>query len=81
MERTGHSSSRAALIYLHSTSDVSAPWPTLLPTALAQNLTRLRVARVWHDRLDAVWLCKLAERGMLRPSFVSPPWQRELRDL
>jgi len=33
------------------------------------------------DRLDAVWLGKLAERGMLRPSFVPPPWQRELRDL
>jgi len=32
-------------------------------------------------RLDAVWLCKRAERGMLRPSFVPPPWQRELRDL
>jgi transposase len=33
------------------------------------------------DRLDAVWLAKLAERGMLRASFVPPPWQRELRDL
>jgi transposase len=33
------------------------------------------------DRLDAVWLCKLAERGMLRPSLIPPPWQRELRDL
>lgn len=33
------------------------------------------------DRLDAVWLAKLAERGMLRPSLVPPPWQRELRDL
>ena len=33
------------------------------------------------DKLDAVWLAKLAERGMLRPSFVPPPWQRELRDL
>lgn len=33
------------------------------------------------DRLDAVWLGKLAERGMLRPSFVPPPSQRELRDL
>jgi transposase len=33
------------------------------------------------DRLDAVWLCKLAERGMLRPSFIPPPWQRQLRDL
>ena len=25
------------------------------------------------DTLDAVWLCKLAERQMLRPSFVPPP--------
>ena len=33
------------------------------------------------DKLDAIWLCKLAERGMLRPSLVPPPWQRELRDL
>ena len=33
------------------------------------------------DRLDAIWLAKLAERGMLRLSFVPPPWQRELRDL
>jgi transposase len=33
------------------------------------------------DKLDAIWLAKLAERGMLRPSFIPPPWQRELRDL
>jgi transposase len=33
------------------------------------------------DRLDAVWLCKLAERGMLRPSFVPPAAIRRLRDL
>src|SRR3954453_8472174 len=33
------------------------------------------------DRLDAVWLCKVAERPMLRPSFVPPPAIRELRDL
>ena len=33
------------------------------------------------DRLDAVWLCKLAERQMLRPSFVPPPPIRRLRDL
>ena len=24
------------------------------------------------DKLDAVWLCKVAERQMLRPSFVPP---------
>jgi transposase len=33
------------------------------------------------DTLDAVWLAKLAERGMLRPSFVPPPAIRRLRDL
>jgi transposase len=33
------------------------------------------------DRLDSVWLCKLAERGMLRPSFVPPEPIRRLRDL
>lgn len=33
------------------------------------------------DRLDAVWLCKVAERQMLRPSFVPPPEIRRLRDV
>ena len=33
------------------------------------------------DRLDAVWLCKVAERQMLRPSFVPPGDIRRLRDL
>ena len=32
------------------------------------------------DRLDAVWLCKVAERGMLRPSFVPPADIRRLRN-
>jgi len=33
------------------------------------------------DVLDSVWLCKVAERQMLRPSFVPPRDIRELRDL
>jgi transposase len=33
------------------------------------------------DTLDAVWLAKLAERQMLRPSLVPPPPLRRLRDL
>ena len=37
--------------------------------------------RAKTGKLDAIWLAKLAERGMLRPSFIPPPWQRELRDL
>jgi len=32
-------------------------------------------------KLDAVWLCKVAERQMLRPSFVPAPPIRQLRDL
>jgi transposase len=32
------------------------------------------------DKLDAVWLAKLTERGMLRPSFVPPREIRQLRD-
>jgi len=33
------------------------------------------------DKLDAIWLCKVAERQMLRPSFVPPVEIRLLRDL
>jgi len=33
------------------------------------------------DKIDAVWLCKVGERGMLRASFVPPPPIRVLRDL
>ena len=33
------------------------------------------------DKLDAVWLAKVAERQMIRPSFVPPPQIRQLRDV
>lgn len=33
------------------------------------------------DKLDAVWLAKLAECGMVRASFVPPKPVRQLRDL
>jgi transposase len=33
------------------------------------------------DKLDAVWLAKVAERQMIRPSFVPPPEIRRLRDV
>jgi transposase len=33
------------------------------------------------DKLDAVWLAKVAERQMIRPSFVPPPEIRRLRDI
>jgi len=34
-----------------------------------------------EDRLDCQWLARLAEMGLLRPSFVPPPEIRALRDL
>ena len=34
-----------------------------------------------EDRADAVWLAKVAERGMCWPSLVQPPEIRRLRDL
>lgn len=33
------------------------------------------------DKLDCIWLCKVAERQMIRPSFVPPPEIRQLRDV
>ena len=33
------------------------------------------------DKLDAIWLAKVVERGMCRPSFVPPKPIRQLRDL
>jgi transposase len=33
------------------------------------------------DVQDAAWICQLVEHGLLRPSFVPPRPQRELRDL
>ncbi|MGO4189845.1 IS110 family transposase [Pseudarthrobacter sp. TAF60_1] len=33
------------------------------------------------DVLDSVWLCKVAERQMIRPSFVPPAPIRQLRDM
>ena len=33
------------------------------------------------DKIDAVWLAKVTERQMIRPSFVPPPEIRQLRDL
>ena len=37
--------------------------------------------RAKTDRADAVWLAKVAERGMCRPSLAHPPEIRRLRDL
>jgi len=69
-----------------STSDYWRIWFYLLEAAgLDVQLVNAREARNMpgrpkSDKLDAVWLAKLTERGMLRPSFVPPEEIRQLRD-
>ena len=46
----------------------------------ARNMKSVRGGRK-RDALDAVWLCKVAERQMLRESLVWRKRMRQLRDL
>ena len=73
-------------VTIESTSDYWRPFFYLLEAAgLAVQLVNARdvknaPGRPKTDKLDAVWLAKLTERGMLRPSFVPPAEIRQLRD-
>jgi transposase len=73
-------------VTLESTSDYWRIWFYLLEAAgLDVQLVRAQdvkqaPGRPKSDKLDAVWLAKLTERGMLRPSFVPPAQIRQLRD-
>ena len=75
------------LVVMESTSDYWRPWYYLLESAgLQVRLVNSRHARQLAgrpktDRLDAQWIARLAEMGLLRPSFVPPPEIRALRDL
>jgi transposase len=74
-------------VVVESTSDYWRPFVYLLEAQGLQvwlvNARHVRQApgRPKTDKLDAVWLAKLTERGMLRPSFVPPAPIRQLRDL
>jgi transposase len=73
-------------VVVESTSDYWRPFVYLLEArGLVVWLVNARdvkhlPGRPKTDKLDAVWLCKLNERGMLRPSFVPPAQIRRLRD-
>src|ERR687897_713945 len=73
-------------VTVESTSDYWRPFLYLLEAAgLSVQLVNAREVknvpgRPKTDKLDAVWLAKLTERGMLRPSFVPPTEIRQLRD-
>jgi transposase len=77
---------RIEKVTLESTSDYWRIWFYLLEAAgLEVQLVRAAdvkqaPGRPKSDKLDAVWLAKLTERGMLRPSFVPPAEIRQLRD-
>ena len=92
--RRGHRTGRAALVELgiervtvESTSDYWRIWYYLLEAAgLSVQLVNARdvknvPGRPKTDKLDAVWLAKLTEKGLLRPSRSCRPAPiRQLRD-
>ena len=73
-------------VTVESTSDYWRIWYYLLEAAgLDVQLVNARdvknvPGRPKSDKLDAVWLAKLTEKGLLRPSFVPPEPIRQLRD-
>jgi transposase len=77
---------RVEKVTLEATSDYWRIWFYLLEAAGLDvqlvNAREVKAApgRPKTDKLDAVWLAKLTERGMLRPSFVPPAEIRRLRD-
>jgi transposase len=77
---------RIERVTVESTSDYWRIWYYLLEAAgLSVQLVNARdvknvPGRSKTDKLDAVWLAKLTEKGLLRPSFVPPAPVRELRD-
>jgi transposase len=77
---------RVERVTLEATSDYWRIWFYLLEAAGLEvqlvNAREVKAApgRPKTDKLDAVWLAKLTERGMLRPSFVPPAQIRRLRD-
>lgn len=77
---------RVERVVLEATSDYWRPFFYLLETrGLTVWLVDARQVkqvpgRPKTDKIDAVWLAKLNERGMLRPCFVPPVEIRVLRD-
>jgi transposase len=75
------------LVVMESTGVFWRPWFFLLEArGLKVWLVNARdvknvPGRPKTDKLDAIWLAKLAERGMVRPSFIPPEPVRQLRDL
>jgi transposase len=77
---------RVEKVTMEATSDYWRIWFYLLEAAgldvqlVKAHDVKQAPGRPKTDKLDAVWLAKLTERGMLRPSFVPPVEIRQLRD-
>jgi transposase len=77
---------RIERVIVESTSDYWRPFVYLLQarglTVWLVNAREVKQVpgRPKTDKLDVVWLAKLNERGMLRPSFIPPAEIRQLRD-
>jgi transposase len=80
-------SQEVTLVVMEATSDYWKPVFYLLEaegfTCWLLNARHVKnvPGRPKTDKLDAVWLAKVAERGMCRPSLVHPKPIRQLRDL
>jgi transposase len=72
-------------VTLESTSDYWRIWYYVLEAAgcdvqlVSASQVRQLAGRPKTDKLDAVWLARLTEKGLLRPSFVPPAEIRALR--
>ena len=74
------------LVVMESTSDYWRLWYYTLEAAglsvqlVNSSAARQLAGRPKTDKLDAQWIARLAEMGLLRPSFVPPAEIRALRD-
>ena len=74
------------LVSMESTSDYWRIWFYVLEAAglrvqlVNSSHARQLAGRPKTDKLDAQWIARLTEMGLLRPSFVPPAEIRELRD-
>jgi transposase len=74
------------LVSMESTSDYWRVWYFTLEAAglrvqlVNSSHARQLAGRPKTDKLDAQWIARLTEMGLLRPSFVPPAEIRELRD-
>src|SRR5215475_9463113 len=77
---------RVQLVVMEATSDYWRIWYYLLEAAglrvqlVNSSHARQLAGRPKTDRLDAQWIARLAEMGLLRSSFVPPAEIRALRD-